>query len=94
MSDPIELTSIEFIQIPATVRTTWVMAQLCEAGGEVTSVEIVGDVKQASVETCTELAAAVAALAGRSIDDETAVPAMLGLTDAEFVSLLADGVLE
>ena len=83
MSEPIELTSIEFVEIPATVRTTWVMAHLREAGGEGTWVEVVGDVKQPSVETCTELAAAVATLARRPIVDEAAVPSMLGLTDTD-----------
>jgi len=83
MSDPIELTSIEFVEIPATVRTTWVMAQLREASGEGTWVEVVGDVKQPSVAACTELAAATAALARRPIADEAAVASMLGFTDAE-----------
>ncbi len=83
MSYPIELTSIEFVQIPATVRTTWVMAQLREASGEHTWVEVVGNINQASIETCTELAAAVVALAGRPIDDEAAVASMLDLTDTD-----------
>ncbi len=83
MSYPIELTSIEFVRIPATVRTTWVMAQLREASGEHTWVEVVGNIKQESIETCTELAAAVVALAGRPIDDEAAVASMLDLTDTD-----------
>ena len=83
MSDPIELTSIEFVEIPATARTTWVMARLHEAGGEHTWIELVCDVKQAAAGTCAELAAATAALGGRPIDDEAAVPSMLGFTGAE-----------
>ena len=83
MSDAIELTSIEFVEIPATVRTTWVMAQLHEVDGGSTFVELVGDVSQPAAAVCKEMAAATAALAGRPIDDEAAVPQMLGLTDTQ-----------
>ena len=83
MSDPIELTSIELVEVPATARTTWVMAQLGDAGGDATTVEIAGSSSATTTSVCEEVADGALALAGRAINDEAAVPSMLGLTDAD-----------
>ena len=83
MSDPIELTSIEFVEIPATVRTTWVMAQLGDAAGHVALVELTGAKTGTGITVWAEMAAAVAALERRPIGDDADVPALLGLTDSD-----------
>ena len=80
MSDPIKLISVEFVEVPVTQRTTWVMAELRDSDGVEGHVEISPSGAFGTRTAYDEMVDAIARLKGRSIGHESEVPTMLGAT--------------